>query len=57
MEEYYLEQEMLYYIFYKPTDTIHRMFVLSIPGPVVKMMEAKFKADMLSNMKRASHFL
>ena len=45
MEEYYLEQEMLYYIFHKPTDTIHMTFVLNMPEPVAEMVEAKFKAD------------
>ena len=45
MKEYYLEQERLYYTFHKNSDTIHRTFVLNMPGPVAEMMEAKLKAD------------
>lgn len=50
MEEYYLEQERLYYIFHKPTDTIHRTFVLNMLGLVVEIMEAKFKADAIIDL-------
>ena len=50
MEEYYLEQERLYYIFHKANDTIHRTFVLNMPGPVADMMEAKFKADAVTDL-------
>lgn len=50
MEEYYLEQERLYYIFHKPNDTIHATFVLNMPGPVAEMMEAKFKADAVTDL-------
>ena len=52
MEEYYLEQERLYYTFDKSSDTIHRMFVLNMPGPVAKIMEAKFKADAITNLSQ-----
>ena len=50
MEEYYLEQESLYYIFHKPTDIIHRTFVLNMPGPVAEMMKAKFKAKVITDL-------
>ena len=50
MEEYYLEKERLYYIFHKPTDTIHKKFVLNTPRPVAEMMEAKFKADAVTDL-------
>ncbi|KAK9190646.1 hypothetical protein WN943_019253 [Citrus x changshan-huyou] len=54
MEEYYLEQERLYYIFDKQTDTIHSTFVLNMPGPVAEMMEAKFKADAIVDLAQLS---
>ena len=54
MEEYYLEQERLYYIFDKQSDTIHRTFVLNMPGPVAEMMEAKFKADAIVDLAQLS---
>ena len=54
MEEYYLEQERLYYIFHKPTDTIHRTFVLNMLGPVAEMMEAKFKGDAVTDLEMYS---
>lgn len=50
MEEYYLEQERLYYTFHKTSDTIHKTFVLSMPGPVAEMMEAKLKADAIVDL-------
>ena len=40
IKEYNLEQERLYYIFHKPTDTIHRTFVLNMLGSVAEMMKA-----------------
>ena len=54
MEEYYLEQERLYYIFHKPTDTIHKTFMLNMPGPIAEMMEAKFKADAVTDLSMYS---
>ena len=54
MEEYYLEQEMLYYTFDKTSDTIHRTFVQNMPGPVAEMMEAKFKADAIVDLAQLS---
>ena len=52
MKEYYLEQEMLYYTFDKTSDTIHRTFVLNMPGPVAEMMEAKFKANEITDLSQ-----
>lgn len=49
-----MEQERLYYTFHKPTDIIHRTFVLNMPGPVTEMMEAKLKADAVRDMKTLS---
>ena len=54
MEEYYLEQERLYYTFHKNSDTIHRTFVLNMPGPVAEIMEAKFKADAIIDLSTLS---
>lgn len=54
LEEYYMEQERLYYIFQKPTDIIHRTFVLNIPGPVAEMMEVEFKADVVTDLTNYS---
>ena len=54
MEEYYFEQERLYYTFYKNSDTIHRTFVLNMPGPVAEMMEVKFKTDAIIDLSTLS---
>ena len=50
MEAYYLDQERLYYIFDKQSDTIHRTFVLNMPDPIAEMIEAKFKADAIVDL-------
>lgn len=50
MKEYYIEQERLYYIFHKPNDTIHKTFVLNMPGQIAEMMEVKFKANVITNL-------
>lgn len=54
MEEYYIEQERMYYTFHKPIDTIHMTFVLNMLGPVAEMMEAKLKADAIRDMTTLS---
>ena len=54
MKEYYLEQERLYYTFDKTSDTIHRTFVLNMPGPVAEIMEVKFKADAIVDLAQLS---
>lgn len=50
LEEYYMEWERLYYAFNKPTDTIKRTFKLNMPGPIAEILEAKFKAEGLTDL-------
>lgn len=37
------------FFFLKPIDTIHQKFVLNMPGPVAEILEAKFKAERITN--------